>query len=325
MESNDQYLPNEVLSIIFGNLNPKDKSSASLVSRSCRLLVGLTYNFKRINVIVKGLKYTEISDHNRKCLLPYNRFMRIIHSYSKRVRAINSIICRRDRIYVDIGNHIIAIKDNGITQSNTDFEIVKKIQLEPNDQAYLECDDKDVEYYVKEKRSEAWFGPNYITVSRLHIIQIYLGDDEYNCARRYKSKESFEDLTGKSISDDSYESVFIGTYFATGVIYPMMAACDSKENIYILNYMSIKKYDLYWNFVEVLKFDYSWSILDSLIWLSIHKDRLYICTCHTIFICDLNGSLIFKIDKIFNNLKCLAFSDDDIVVADGFDILKISL
>lgn len=318
MESIDQYLPNEILKYIFDWLDPIDKAKTKQVSKLFGLLTSLSDGIQ-IKIIVKGVTCNQIT-HMKHCNFEYYKdtvLLRFIQIYRERYGYINSIIVHQQRIYVDTGSNISYLTDNRRSQSNTNLEGSPIIQLETNDQIYIECRDKNVKCFIDYKKLDMHCDyPAYITVSELHVIQICLDGTNLNCRRSYRSVKALSQLSGKNINN----LLFPRSKYMKLVGCPIMAACDSNENIYILFRESIKKFDLLWQFIEDIKLE-----IDDPIWLSIYKDQLYICNRSTIYVCELNGLLIYKIDKIFKNLRCLAFSGDNIVVADGFDILKISL
>lgn len=304
-------LPNEIYIQIFDYLSVFERINISKASKQFRILVQLINPFKKTRILIKRTKhwsfyysfYTPVIGH---MFLYYNEDI----TYS--------IICRKNSI----------ILDNGYFQSYTNGrsyrQKVEYLYLKTNDQIYLHnssqlsyitCKNRNrIGYYDGKKQSvnPAQY-PVYITMSESDILYVYFDSVvyKYNCGPPIHGIHIYN--MAKSQTD----------HVSCGELYnmnPIMAACDTNENIYILDKQGfIHKFNYRRNFVKYIHL-----IITEPHWISINQDRLFVCNKNSIHVCDLDGIVLFKIDKVFRDLRCLAFNrDNNILLVDGHRVLRL--
>lgn len=302
---NRYSLPNEVYVQIFGYLNIVNRIKIIKSSRHFRFLISILNSFKQITTIVSKMPDSIVMIYKSDCSHDESFY-----------NNIHSIICHGDKIIIDIGD-IYCYADNR-------FNILSKVDLKFNDQFYLNPFGAKV-YFDKQLMN--YWDHRLITVSKLHVIRITaLGTRIY---ASYKSEKLYLQKCNRRKFTKVLKKTYYEMRFPLCQVFrsknALMAACDSNENIYILNVPNtIDKYDYNWNHLKCIFLD-----IQAPGWISISHslsevDRLIVCNQDTLYICDLDGIKLFKIDSIFTDLRCLTFDyQNNILVVDGHKILRI--
>lgn len=336
---NQYILPNEIYQTIFGYLSMFERINIIKISKHFRFLINVLNGFQ-CDLVLDHIYYTKVV-HNEYC--PKNksnllRFFDLCDNYGQRPYCDHticypdickqsgkqqsiSILCRLSKIIIGKGYFRIYDQfDNSYNVFNS--QNIQSIYLKCGDQVYIHCKDQSPELFSEKQRILPNHYPVFITISKLHIIFT----TNNSCRISYKSHKTLLERLHKSkfsrTQKWNYNKRIYPCQEELGIIYPTMAACDSNENVYILDSNGIiHVIDYQWNFARVI-----FLTIDHPHWISIKSDKLYVCNTKVIYIYDLYGRLIFKIDSIFRNLKCLAFdTKNNIVVVDDDRVLRICL
>lgn len=296
-------LPNEIYLEIFKYIEIEQRFKFRKVSKQFRLLIDLLNPYKYIDNLIT-IPTNRWMNHSYPC--PNNRY---IHNQSIN-HSIHSIICRPDKLIIDNGYFYNIDYNELMYDRYLITKRVKTLYLETGDQIKLKCRDQVKKCYIDDLNIQDIIlrvdldGSRIIVSRRLIFIilntQLYIG----------------QRLIGKSTNSTFYE---FGQW-KDGI---RSVACDSNSNIYVFNcFCRIQKYHYRGQLISEIQLnDYGLHtmIIDS-------KNRLFVCNTNTIYVHDLNGILLFKINKEFTDLRCMALdSNGNLVVVDDRTIHRIYL
>lgn len=321
-------LPNEVYLYILEYLSILERIKIMRVNKQVRLMVVILNHFQYIRFVFTSPVFDGV-------------FVGLNVHETKIFRSVNSIIVNKSSIIIDSGYFYGYEISNGIVGKRKQIET---LHLVIGDQIKLHGGFQIPKLYIDNKIfNRKGTGLNYyhmysfsITVSKLHVIIVRKGNELPTISLYYRSENDYRDYFGFELSIKNQ------TYFKELEEYPsdwcnqpyskhfdikgaIVAACDSKENIYILTESgTITKLDYY----KQCKTEISTNI-QTPIWFSIDSnDRMFICNRHTIYICGLDGSILFMIgdNSIFKDLRCLAFdSIGNLFVVDDHTVFRVCL
>lgn len=230
--------------------------------------------------------------------------------------SINSIVCRANYMILENG-YFYRINYKGINTMCSNKNRIKTLYLQTGDNIKLQCMDSLKHFYIDGVNITATCfcnlgGDEMINIVVSKRLVVIANSFKLLMSRRFKK-------TGKRPFPDFIE-------FGLRVNTIRSISCDGDDNIYVLHYDFIHKYDRKSKFMSRIEiFNKLIDHVPSLMVIN-SKNRIFVCNRTNIYVLDLNGILLLEINKKFKYLTSMTFDfNNNLIVVDNRTIYRIGL